>query len=152
MPLATLKAETLAQLIDRRLVESVLVTSLGEISAKDLDAAVETLKLRLESQHKTLESLLAERRSTLPMLRDQLAWQILWERAVAKFLDDKMMEEFFVANRREFDGTEVRASHVLFRPAGRPRPGHDWESAGGRERQRSGLKLKPENWHLPRSS
>ncbi len=117
--LAALRAETLSQLIDRCLVEAALKPSIGEVSAKDVDAAVENLKLQLESQHKSLESLLAERRSTLPQLKEKLAWQVLWERAVAKFLTDKVLEDYFVAHRREFDGSETRASHVLFRPIGR---------------------------------
>ena len=60
--LTLLRAETLAQLIDRRLVEAALTKSIGEVSAKDVDAAVENLKLQLEGQQKTLESVLAERR------------------------------------------------------------------------------------------
>ena len=39
--LALLRAETLAQLIDRRLVEAVLIGSSGAPSAKDVDAAIE---------------------------------------------------------------------------------------------------------------
>ncbi|HEY1785258.1 MAG TPA: peptidylprolyl isomerase [Pirellulales bacterium] len=117
--LATLRAETLVQLIDRRLVEAALSTSAGPVSAKDVDAALGSFKLQLESQHKTLESVLAERRLTLPLLKQQLAWQVLWERAVAKHLTGKVLEDYFVAHRRQFDGTEIRASHVLFRPAGR---------------------------------
>ena len=48
-----------------------------------------------------------------------MTWQVLWERAVAKFLTDKLLEDYFAAHRREFDGSEIRASHILFRPAGR---------------------------------
>jgi parvulin-like peptidyl-prolyl isomerase len=117
--LAALRAETLVQLIDRRLVEAALNTSAGSVSAKDVDAALENFKLQLESQHKTLESVLGERRLTLPLLRQQLAWQVLWERAVAKHLTDKVLEDYFLAHRRQYDGSEIRASHVLFRPAGR---------------------------------
>jgi len=117
--LAALRAETLVQLIDRRLVESALSASAGSVSEKDVDAALESFKLQLESQHKTLENVMEERRLTLPLLRQQLAWQVLWERAVAKYLTDKVLEDYFVAHRRQFDGSEIRASHVLFRPAGR---------------------------------
>ncbi|HEX4142735.1 MAG TPA: peptidylprolyl isomerase [Pirellulales bacterium] len=117
--LAALRAEALAQLIDRRLVEAALSTSSGAVSAKDIDAALENVKLQLEGQHKTLDGMLAERRLTLPLLRQQLAWHVLWERAVAKHLTDKVLEDYFNANRRQFDGSEIRASHILFRPAGR---------------------------------
>ena len=73
----------------------------------------------LKASTKRSRGVLAERRSTLPLLRQQLAWQVLWERAVAKYLTDKVLEDYFEAHRRQFDGSEIRASHVLFRPAGR---------------------------------
>ena len=118
--LALLRAETLAQLIDRRLVEAALIGSSGAPSTKDVDAAIENTRLQLESQHKSLDDLLTQRRLTLAQLRDQFAWQVLWERTVAKYLTDKILQEYFESHRRQYDGSEVRASHILLRPAGRP--------------------------------
>ena len=55
-----------------------------------------------------------EQRQGRPPLKERLAWQVLWERAVKKYLTDKMLEDYFVANKRQFDGSETRASHILF--------------------------------------
>ncbi len=88
-------------------------------STKDVDAAIENTRLQLESQHKSLDDLLTQRHLTLSQLRDQYAWQVLWERAVAKYLTDKILQEYFDSHRRQYDGSEVRASHILLRPAGR---------------------------------
>ena len=38
---------------------------------------------------------------------------------MAKYLTDKILQEYFEAHRRQYDGSEVRASHILLRPAGR---------------------------------
>jgi parvulin-like peptidyl-prolyl isomerase len=117
--LATLEAQTLAQLIDRRLVEAALSSATGAPTAKDIDAAVENFKLQLESQHKKLDEVMSQRHLSMALLREQLAWQVLWERTVAKYLTSKVLEDYFSTHQRQFDGSEVRASHILFRPAGR---------------------------------
>jgi parvulin-like peptidyl-prolyl isomerase len=42
---------------------------------------------------------------------------VLWDGAMEKQLTDDVLKAYFEANKREFDGSEVRASHILFRSA-----------------------------------
>ncbi len=136
--LTILKAETLAQLIDRRLVEAALSAATGAPTAKEIDAAVENFKLQLEGQHKNLDEVMAQRHLSMALLRDHLAWNILWERTVTKYLTSKVLEEYFSANQRQFDGSEVRASHILFRPVGR----HDTAAIAKLVEEASALRAK----------
>ena len=62
----------------------------------------------------TLEQYVAKRRVTLDTLRHEAAWQLGW----AKYLDAKLgeaLEEYYRAHKKELDGTQIRASHILFR-------------------------------------
>ena len=47
--------------------------------------------------------------------RHESIWQIGWTRYVERHLADEM-ESYFKAHQKEFDGTQVRASHILLRP------------------------------------
>jgi parvulin-like peptidyl-prolyl isomerase len=47
-------------------------------------------------------------------LRRQIAWDIGWERFLDKHLTDENLARYFQQHRREFDGTEILAAHILF--------------------------------------
>jgi len=46
-------------------------------------------------------------------------WDICWARFVREQLTDERLQAFFDAHRRDYDGTEVRVSHILLRVQGR---------------------------------
>ncbi len=114
--LAQLQAEALSQMIDRRLVEKSISDDGNAVSDADVDAAIKLMETQLEGQKSDLKKYLADRNLTREALRKQVAWQLLWERTVHKQLTEDVLEDYFDEHRKEFDGTEVRASHILLRP------------------------------------
>jgi parvulin-like peptidyl-prolyl isomerase len=112
--LPRLQAETLTQLIDRTLIEQAL----AERRAKpaEVDKAIAALQARLSAQKLTFEQFLAQRKLSEQQFREQLSWQITWERYAAGKLDDEALEKYFNERRAEFDGSQVRAAHILLRP------------------------------------
>ena len=115
--LAQLQAEALALLIDRRLVEKKVSAGGKGVTDEEIDTAQAKIATQLEAQKTTLERLLAERNITLEAFRKQLSWQVLWDRTMEKQMTDAVLEDYFDDHKKEFDGTEVRASHILLRPA-----------------------------------
>ena len=113
--LALLQAEALAQLIDRRLVEKAVSEGGKAVTEADIDAAVAKFQTQLEGQKIDLRQYLAERALTPAAMRKQIGWQLLWERAMQKQLTDDVLEDYFDEHHKDFDGTEVRASHILLR-------------------------------------
>ena len=114
-----LEAEALAQLIDRHLVEEAISKS-PEATTSDVDAAVERMNAQLKSQGRELGDLLREQGIDPKALRQKIAWQLRWQQYVRDRLTDRALAAYFAAHHRDFDGTQLRVRHILFRPASSP--------------------------------
>jgi parvulin-like peptidyl-prolyl isomerase len=114
--LPLVEAEVLAQLIDRRLVETVIKRAGVTTSDAELEALTKQTRLQAEQQKIVWKDFLTERHLTDADFREQLSWQVIWEKFLHGRLADADIEAFFQKHHQEFDGTEVRVSHVLLRP------------------------------------
>ena len=112
-----LRAEALEQAIHRRLVAQLLSKQGYAVSDEDTDGLVDDLKRRLEAQELSLDDFFKRHSFTPAILRRQLAWDLMWGRYLENELTDAALEKYFEAHRRDYDGTELRVSHVLFRVA-----------------------------------
>lgn len=111
---AFVQAQVLEQLVTREL----LVVALDEAKFTIPDADIEAAVKDLERQAPDLDKQLAARGLTREKLRDQLAWELRWKKYLESQLTTKDVEAYFEAHRAEFDGTEVRVSHILLRAGG----------------------------------
>jgi len=119
--LAVLQAQALAEIIDRRLVLAYARRTGAYPSAAEIDAAMAGHKTRLAAEGRTLDGSTREPSLSEADLRRQLAWGLVWDKYLAKYLSADRLAACFEARRREFDGTEMDVSHILLRPA----PGAD---------------------------
>jgi len=76
---------------------------------------VKELNAKLASQGSTLDKYLQQRSIGEAALRRQIAWRLTWPKFLARYITPERLEAHFKAHRREFDGTELSVSHVLFR-------------------------------------
>lgn len=113
--LAKLKAEALEQLINRRLVFESLTKQGYKLPEEDVDELLAELKERLAGQQLAFEEFLKRHSLTEPLVRRRLAWDAAWTRYLEQTLTDEAVEKYFAAHRRDFDGTELRVSHILLR-------------------------------------
>jgi parvulin-like peptidyl-prolyl isomerase len=113
---ALLEAQTLEQLIQRTLVRRYLEQQGWGASQEAIDAKLEPSGKKPVSQPRSREAPSARASLADRARRQQIAWQLSWKPYVAKHLTDSVLEACFAAHRREFDGTAVRASHILLRP------------------------------------
>ena len=119
-PLAkrVLQAQTLRQLIDRRLIVHWLRSKDQGASRAELDLAVQRLEKRLAQRDKTLAQHLAELDTTEEELRRLFEWQIGWRRFVARYMTDANLKNFFEQHRRDFDGSKMHIAHILLKVDG----------------------------------
>lgn len=110
-----LAAEALEQLINRRLVYAALAKQGFAPADEQLDELVAELKERLAMQPLTFEEFLAKHRLTEPLVRRRLAWDAAWTLYLEQKLSDEVLEQYFDKHRRDFDGTQLRVSHILWR-------------------------------------
>jgi parvulin-like peptidyl-prolyl isomerase len=108
----------LEQVIDRRLALRRLVrTGLGASQA-DVDLALARLMKQLADQGIKPAEHYRRLGTTEAEVRQQLLWTLTWQKYLTELLTDDALSRFFEKNRRQFDGTQMRVSHILFKPAG----------------------------------
>ncbi len=108
-----LRAEALQQLIDRQLAWESLGERGEAANAQEVDIEIERLKADLARQEKSLDDYLKSQEIQEPVLRQQLGWQLSWQRCLAKYLTDENLQRYFDRHRRDFDGTTMRVAQVL---------------------------------------
>jgi parvulin-like peptidyl-prolyl isomerase len=113
---ARLKAAILRQLVNRQLVQNYLEKTGDAATADDIDAEITHLKTELDRNHQTLAEYLAKTRQSQAMLQADVAWRLSWSKFLKSKVNDAAIEAFFNVNHQQFDGTELRVSHILFRP------------------------------------
>lgn len=116
--LSATQAEALEQLVNRRLASLALDRMKFVVAEADVDAAVKTLETQAAGRAVGLDQMLAERGMTKATMREDLAWEVRWNKYVRQQITDKELEAWFTTHRRDFDGTELRVSHILFRANG----------------------------------
>lgn len=114
-----LQAQALEQAILRRLVLMRLKELKYEPTAAELKQAEENFDSNLVLGALTREEYL--RRSFLndQDLEDLRYWEICWNRYADEQLTSSELQRYFDAHHRDFDGTELRVSHILLRVEGR---------------------------------
>ena len=110
------KAAILLELVDRQLAQEYLDKIQAGATPEEIDAELTHLKTELEHAKKTLPDLLARTHQTEAMLRAELGWQIGWQKYVRQLMTAEVIERYFKVHQRDFDGTELRVSHILLRP------------------------------------
>jgi parvulin-like peptidyl-prolyl isomerase len=114
--LAVLQAQALAEIVDRRLVLAYARRTGAYPSEAAIDAALAAHKTRLAAEGRTLNDSPRGPSVSEADLRRQLAWGLVWDEYLAKYLTAQRLAACFEARRREFDGTEMAVSHILLRP------------------------------------
>lgn len=117
--LPLLQAQSLEQTIGRRLVLAKLRELKYEPTADELKQSEENFATNLALNNLTREEYLQRNVLREQDLNDLRYWDICWNRYVREHLDDSKLEAYFNAHRRDFDGTELRVSHILLRVEGR---------------------------------
>ncbi len=110
------EAAILEQLIDERVLLAEL-TRLGVTATQaEIDAGLRRLRDQVSGRGQDFEAFLAATGRTTTTVRDQISLEIKLEKFVRPQLTDEVLTAAYEQNRREFDGTKLRVSHIVFRP------------------------------------
>jgi parvulin-like peptidyl-prolyl isomerase len=110
------RAALLNQLVNQLLVDAYLEQAKFAPSKQDIDLEIERLKAELARSKQTIEQFLTRSGQTESALRAELARNLAAQNYLKQALTDEALQAFFKAHHRDFDGTELRVSHILFRP------------------------------------
>lgn len=110
------EAAVLEQLVDERILR-IEIDRMGiQVAGAEVDAAARRLEEQVTGQGGDFEAFLASRGRTGATIRDQVALEIALDKFVRQQLTPEAITAAFERNRREFDGTRLRVSHIVLRP------------------------------------
>ncbi len=113
-----LRAVILAELIERQLVLQNLARTQQAATKQDVDTEIGRMKAELDRTKQSWDQFLARTGQTESALRGELEWKLTWEKYLKQQATDDALKAYFNEHARDFDGTELRVSHILLRPPG----------------------------------
>jgi peptidyl-prolyl cis-trans isomerase C len=109
-------------LVDNVLIDQYLVQLNVTVDAKEVDAKFDQVRADIRKMiegrpGQTYEKVLEDLMLTEAELKAQITADLRWDKYATQQGTDKALHEFFDANKEIFDGTMVRARHILLTPA-----------------------------------
>jgi len=112
-----IKARMLSQLVDRKVADQALMSDKALYTEEEVEAQLKQLRDSAQKQGATLEQLAAAQGVSIDKLRRDVTFRIVTQRYVQKQLNT-VLPDYVREHQAEFDGTEIRAKHIMLRPAG----------------------------------
>lgn len=110
------RAELLEKLVDARLLRNEIENRKIVVDDREVATVVQQLLRQLAASNLTLEEYLARANKDEKTLRDEVSLEVGLNKLLRPRLTDAIMEAAFLKHRRELDGTQLRASHIVLRP------------------------------------
>ncbi len=104
-------------LIDTALIDQYLAQLKVEPDKKEVDTRIEQIYAEIKKDNKKVEDVLKELGFTEAEFRAQVEADLRWDKFTGDQSGDEKLKKFFEANRETFDGTQVRARHILLVPS-----------------------------------
>ncbi len=115
-----LKAAVLRQIVRRRLALARLAAmkeaAPGYLVKKEMDRR----RGKFTQRGLSFEESLQAEGVTPASVKLDVAWNLAWALYRKKTLTDEYLQRYFTTHRRDWDGTQLRAAHILLRPPDTP--------------------------------
>ena len=109
-----LRRAAVEHLVRRELVYLWLVKNGFSATEAEIEWRVDERRSELERVEKKLADYLAEQQLTRAELQDGFGWELAWKKYLDATLTEVKIAERFRASPRDFDGTELKVSQILF--------------------------------------
>jgi len=110
---ARARGEIIAFLIDNALVDQYLNHLKVQVTAEEVETRFKQIKEEVEKNKQDFAVFLQGLMLTEAELRTQIAADLRWEAFVKQHGSDEVLKKFFEQNTNWFDGSQVRARHLL---------------------------------------
>ncbi len=114
---AEARAQVLDYLIDNVVLDQHLLQLGIDVPKAEVDARLQQIREEIQKNGHTFEAALKELMLSEEELRTQLIAELRWDKYAGERATDKALRELFDKNVEIFDGTMVRARHILLTPA-----------------------------------
>jgi parvulin-like peptidyl-prolyl isomerase len=113
---AEARPELLNFLIDTMVIDQYLRQLNVTVEKKEVDKKLDDMRAELKKQNKDFAKVLQELKITEAELSEHITADLRWDKYTTTQATDKALRELFEANKEMFDGTMVRARHILLTP------------------------------------
>jgi peptidyl-prolyl cis-trans isomerase C len=113
---AEARPEIVNFLVDNALLDQYVAAQGVNVEAKDVDARLVEMRKQLEKQKLEYQKVLADMMLTEQELRAHILAELRWEKFVNAQANEKVMRDTFDRAPEMFDGSLVRARHILLTP------------------------------------
>ena len=104
-------------LIDQTLLDQYILQQKITVEAKEVDDTLGRIKKEATEQKKDFAKELEQAKMSEAELREIIAADLRWGKFVEGRINDKILKESFDSQKYLFDGSMVRARHILLTPA-----------------------------------
>jgi peptidyl-prolyl cis-trans isomerase C len=136
---AEARKEILAYLIDNVLLDQYLLQLRIEVDKEEIDTRMGQLREEIKKEGQTFEKVMEGLMLTEDILRAEMTADSRWEKYCSAQVTDTVLHQLFDKNLEMFDGTMVRARHILLTP-----PAGNDQAAEGAKQQLAGFKQQLE--------
>ncbi|HZV07889.1 MAG TPA: peptidylprolyl isomerase [Gemmataceae bacterium] len=100
-------------LVDQVLLDQFLLQQKIAVDPKEVEKYIDEMKAELQKQKKEFAKMLEEMKLTEVELREHIAADIRWGKFAEERAADKILKEIFESQKYLFDGSMIRARHIL---------------------------------------
>jgi parvulin-like peptidyl-prolyl isomerase len=104
-------------LIENALIDQYLVRLKVNIDLKDVNSHLQQMYEEAKKNGGDSQKLLKDLMMTEEELKAEIEPSLRWEKFITEQMTDEKLKKFFEANKDAFDGTQVRARHILIKVA-----------------------------------
>jgi parvulin-like peptidyl-prolyl isomerase len=104
-------------LIDNTLIDQYLQQMQVAVDKKEVEKRIEEMKGEIKKRNMEFPKVLQDMVLTEAELREHITADLRWEKYADTQATDKVLKELFDGNKNMFDGSMVRAKHILLTPA-----------------------------------
>jgi parvulin-like peptidyl-prolyl isomerase len=113
---AQARVEIVNYLIDNVVIDQYLEKLPNPVTKKDLEDRLDQIRAEIRKAGQDYEKVLKELLITEEELRTQLAADMRWEKYATDQATDQALQDLFRKHKATFDGSTVRARHILLSP------------------------------------
>ena len=108
-----------AYLVDNLLIDQSLRAAGYKVEPAEIEKRVTEMKAELKKAGKEFEKMLGELRVNETELRHHIAADLRWYKYANAQATDKVLNDLFTSSKDMFDGSAVKARHILLSPVGK---------------------------------
>lgn len=115
---AKARPEIVNYLIDNLLIDQYLAQQKIPVDPKDVTSRIDEIKAELKKNGQDYGKMLHDMLLTENELKGQILADLRWEKYALQQGNDGVLKKMYEQNGTMFDGTQVRARHILLTPGG----------------------------------